>query len=276
METCLLSYYLHNKEVKSSCDFNLTINSITIGVYEVIRVIDGKPLFLEDHIDRFFNSCKISNINTEITFHQIKKRIQILIELNSISIGNIKWALIVENNQQDLYLWPSPYFYPSEELIEGGVSCELYKAIRNNPNSKNFKELLQNQIRKYLQANQLYELILFDENNKISEGSRTNLFFSKDNKLFTSKDSDVLQGISRDKVIEICKINDIIITKRDIYTSEINSFDFAFLSGTSINVLPIKNIGESVFRTDSELFIRILELYKLKVKTHINVFKWNL
>ena len=142
--------------------------------------------------------------------------------------------------------------------------------------SKNFKELLQNQIRKYLQANQLYELILFDENNKISEGSRTNLFFSKDNKLFTSKDSDVLQGISRDKVIEICKINDIIITKRDIYTSEINSFDFAFLSGTSINVLPIKNIGESVFRTDSELFIRILELYKLKVKTHINEFKWNL
>ncbi|PLX02594.1 MAG: hypothetical protein C0595_10015 [Marinilabiliales bacterium] len=276
METCLLSYYLHNKEVKSSCDFNLTINSITIGVYEVIRVIDGKPLYLESHIDRFYNSCKISNINTSITFHEIKKRIQILIELNSISTGNIKWALIVENNQQNFYLWLSPYFYPSDELVESGISCELYKATRDNPNSKNFKELLQNKIRKYIIDKELYELILIDENNKIYEGSRTNLFFSKDNKLFTSKDSDVLQGISRDKVIEICNKNEIIITKRDIYASEINTFDFAFLSGTSINILPIKNIGELVFRTDSELFIRILELYKLKVKSYINEFEWNL
>lgn len=276
METCLLSYYLHNKEVKSSCDFNLTINSNTFGVYEVIRVIDGKPLYLEDHIDRFYNSCKISNINTGITHSQIKKRIQVLIELNSISIGNIKWAIIVENSQYDFYIWPSPFFYPSHELVEKGVSCEIYKAIRNNPNSKNFKELLQNNIRKYIADNHLFELILVDENNKISEGSRTNLFFSKDNKLFTSKDCDVLQGISRDKVIEVCKTNDITTIKRDIYTYEINTFDFAFLSGTSINILPIKNIGDIVLKTDNELFINVLNSYKQKVKKYIQEFEWNL
>lgn len=276
METCLLSYYLHNKEVKSSCYFNLTINSNTIGVYEVIRVIDGKPLYLEDHINRFYNSCKISNINTSITFRQIKKRIQALIQLNSISIGNIKWALIVENNQYDFYIWPSPYFYPSDELVRTGVSCEIYKAIRNNPNSKNFKELLQDKIRKYIADNHLFELILVDENSKISEGSRTNLFFSKDNKLFTSKDCDVLQGVSRDKVIEVCKTNDITTIKRDIYTYEINTFDFAFLSGTSINILPIKNIGDLVFNTGNDLFINVLNYYKQKVETYIQGFEWNL
>lgn len=276
METCLLSYYLHNKEVKSSCDFNLTINSDTIGVYEVIRVIDGKPLYLENHTDRFFTSCKLSNIYTDITIRQIKKRIQVLIELNSLSNGNIKWAFIVENNHQDFYVWPSPYFYPSNELVKRGVSCEFYQATRNNPNSKNFKELLQDKIRKYILEKELFELILVDENNKISEGSRTNLFFSKDNKLVTTKDSDVLKGISRDKVIELCYKNEVVTIKRDIYTDEINTFDFAFLSGTSINILPIKNIGDIMFQTDNELFINVLNIYKLEVKKHIKEFEWNL
>jgi len=276
METCLLSYYLHNKEVKSSCDFNLTINSDTIGVYEVIRVIDGKPLFLENHIDRFFTSCKLSDIYTDITFRQIKKRIQVLIKLNSLSTGNIKWAHIVDNNHRDFYVWASPYFYPSNELVKRGVNCEFYQATRNNPNSKNFKELLQDKIRKYILEKELFELILVDENNKISEGSRTNLFFSKDNKLVTSRDSDILQGISRDKVIELCDKNAVVTIKRDIYTDEINTFDFAFLSGTSINILPIKNIGDIMFQTDNELFINVLNIYKLEVKKYIKEFEWNL
>lgn len=276
METCLLSYYLHNKEVKSSCDFSLTINSDTIGVYEVIRVIDGKPLYIENHIYRFFNSCKLSNINANISFVQIKKRIQALIELNSLSTSNIKWALVVENGVQDFYIWPSPYFYPSNELITNGVSCELYRATRYNPNSKNFKEAVQNSIKNYIAENELFEVILIDDNNKVSEGSRTNLFFLKNDKIFTSKDTDVLQGISRDKVLEICKKLNIITIKRNIYSDEINTFDFAFLSGTSINILPIKNIGDKVFNRDNELFSNILNAYKLDLKRYINEFDWNL
>jgi branched-chain amino acid aminotransferase len=276
METCLLSYYLHNKEFKSSCDFNLKINSGSVGVYEVIRVIDGKPLYIENHIDRFFESCKISNINASISFGQIKKRVKTLIELNSLSTGNIKWALVKENGLQDFYIWPSPFFYPSNELIANGVSCEFYKATRYNPNSKNFKETVQNKIRNYITENELFEVILVDENNKVSEGSRTNLFFSKENKIFTSKDTDVLQGISRDKVLEICKNLNIITIKRDIYSDEINTFDFAFLSGTSINVLPIKNVGEKVFSTDNKLFSSIFSAYKIKLKRYIDEFDWNL
>lgn len=276
METCLLSYYLHNKEVKSSCDFNFQINNYTIGIYEVIRIIDGKPLFLEEHIERFFISCKIQKIKPDINQLQISKRIKTLIELNNQSLGNIKWALVqADSGKQDFLIWASPFFYPSADLINTGVNCLFYKALRTNPNSKTFKSELQTNIRNYISENEIFDAVLIDENNKIYEGSRTNLFFMKGNTIFTAKDKDVLLGISREKLIKSCKFLGISIIKRDIFTTEMGNFDLAFLSGTSINLLPIKKLGTRKYNTNNEVFIQLLKNYKLQLKTYIENFDWN-
>ena len=45
METCLLNYFILNKELKSSCDFNPFLFKEGPAVYEVVRIIEQKPLF---------------------------------------------------------------------------------------------------------------------------------------------------------------------------------------------------------------------------------------
>ena len=277
METCLLTYYIHNKEVKSTCDFKLKIDQETIVIYEVIRVIEGKPLYVEDHINRFFKSCDLQDIKPIISSRQIINRIKTIIELNKQIIGNLKWAVLkYESGIQDFVIWASPFFYPGKELTREGVNCSFYKAKRKKPNSKTLKNKVQNEVQQFISEKKLFDLILHDHKGKITEGSRTNIFFIRNNTVFTSFDTDVLEGISRKKVIESCSSLGIELIKKDINKDEIQTFDFAFLSGTSINILPIKRIENHYFNTKNELFQELLNKYILKSETYIENFQWNL
>lgn len=277
MENCLLTHFIFNNEIKSSCDYNQFEQDQYIGVYEVIRVIDGLPLFLEDHISRFYTSLKLNNINTLVTERQIKSRIRALIEVNKLSIGNIRFQLLSNiNGNYDFYAMVIPFFYPTKEEYESGVDCDLFPATRNNPNSKttnlSFRELTENQIR----TNNIFELILFNEQNQISEGSRSNLFFIDKNILYTSPDTEVLLGVTRKKIINICETKNIVVKKLLIKTTEISGFNSAFLSGTSINILAVKAIGSSNFNTLNPVLLLLTNEYEKLLNEYLNTFKWNL
>lgn len=277
MDNCLLTHFILNKEIKSSCDYNQYDQDQYVGIYEVIRVIDGLPLFLEDHISRFYTSLKLNNINTLVTERQIISRIRALIEINKLNIGNIRFQLMSNiNGDYDFYAMVIPFFYPTKEEFESGVDCDLFPATRNNPNSKttnlSFRELTENQIRK----NNIFELILFNEQNQISEGSRSNLFFINENILFTSPDTEVLLGVTRKKIINICKTQNIVVKKLSIKTTEISDFNSVFLSGTSINILAVKTIGSSNFDTLNPVLLLLTNEYEKLIKEYLNRFKWNL
>lgn len=274
MKNCLLTHFIYNKEIKSSCDFNPFEFENQKSIYEVIRVIDGIPLFLEDHLLRLLNSLHINKINATISEYQLKTRIKALIEVNKLSVGNIKLQIKIVNN--DFYAFVIPSFYPTKEQINNGVDCSLMKAKRNNPNSKttNFElvELAQNQ----KQEKNSFEVILFDELNTISEGSRSNLFFIKNGTIFTSPDEKVLLGISRKKIIEICNQNNIKVKKENILTTQLIDFDSAFLSGTSINALPINSIETLNYNTDNVTLSLIKNGFSEIITEYLKYFKWNL
>ena len=110
---------------------------------------------------------------------------------------------------------------------------------------------------------------MIDENNIINEGSRSNIFFVKGNKLITPKDKNVLLGVTREKVIELCRKNNIKIDKRNIHLNEIKEFDGAFITGTSVNILPITQIDQNYYYSKNELIESISKLYELEVNNEI-------
>lgn len=277
MENCLLTHFIFNKEIKSSCDFNQFKHEKNTYIYEVVRVINGLPLFLEDHISRFFISLKINNINANITERQIKTRLKALIEVNKLSIGNIRFQLLINaNGIHDFYAWVSPFFYPSVEQNENGVNCDLFQANRNKPNSKTTNQNLKKQLDNQIKSKSVFELILFDEKNRISEGSRSNLFLTQGNTIYTSPDDKVLLGVTRNKIISICKTQNIDLKKITIKTNDLSDFDSAFLSGTSIKMLPVKTIGSSNFNTLNPILHLLKNEYEKLINKYLNTFKWNL
>lgn len=275
MENCILTNFIYNNEIKSCCDFNPFEFENRKCIYEVIRIINGIPLFIEDHLLRLLNSFQINKVNTTLNVFQLKTRIKALIEVNKLSIGNIKLQ-ILSNNNNDFYAYVIPSFYPSQKQINEGVNCSLMQAIRNNPNSKttNYKLVELAKIQK--QKDNSFEVILFDEMNIISEGSRSNLFFINDGTIYTSPDEKVLLGISRKKVIEICNNNKIIVKKENILNSQLSDFNSAFLSGTSINALPIKSIETANYNTDNVTLSLIRNKFDKLIAEYLENFSWNL
>jgi branched-chain amino acid aminotransferase len=179
------------------------------------------------------------------------------------------------DNKQDFYMWAAPYFYPSMEDRKKGVGCDIIIGKRENPNSKNTNNVLRKRVQEQLSKSGAYELILMDEGKKLYEGSRSNLFFIKGKNVYTSHDTDVLEGVSRQKVVDICKYLGINLIKKEIYLNEINQYNAAFLSGTSINTLPINRIGSFAFVPNNKLFLEILDKFQSEMENDIMSFEWN-
>ena len=236
-------------------------------IYEVIRVIDKKPIFLKEHFDRMINSIKLSNLNCNIEFEHFKNSIELLIEENAFENCNVRVSYYNQNEPITLMYFVKSS-YPNKDLYDNGINVVTVKKHRKNPNIKLYESNLRDSIDKILSEKEAFEAILINEDDSISEGSKSNVFFVKGDKLVTSVDSAVLLGVTREKVIDVCKKNGIEVEKRIIYVTELNDFNGAFITGTSINVLPIKKLDNILYNSSNNDNIkRISNLFLNETKS---------
>lgn len=91
------------------------------------------------------------------------------------------------------------------------------------------------------------EALLLDGNGFIAEGPGSNIFLQKDGKLYTPTTANILPGITRATIIEICKQNGIVCEEKNITPQEIQQADSAFLCGTAAEVIGMQSIDDYVF-----------------------------
>lgn len=256
-------YILNNKFV--DCE-NFDINTVAEGksVYDVIRIIKGVPLFFYEHVERLQNSAKLANLNLWLDKNTIKYKILKLIDVNKIRNGNVE--IIFNFSEKNTFI---AYFikhkYPKHSYYRKGVSTLLHFAERENPNAKIKNNLLRYATNKLIRNNRVYEVILVDKNGYITEGSRSNIFFIKDDTVFTPPVQDVLPGITRKHIIDICKTLNFKVIEKKIPYKEINKFDSAFLTGTSPKALPISKIDTSYFLIKNFILNKIIKHYDYEI-----------
>lgn len=272
MSEATFNFFIHNNKEYNVSEFDKIYSEINPSIYEVIRIINKVPIFLEDHYERLKNSAQIIGFNLDeknISLEHIKENIIKMIKLNNIDEYNIKIVLNnFETNLNEFYFFIKSS-YPDKETYKKGVKTCLFKAVRENPNAKVINTGLRNKINNILSSKNYYEAILVGEDNEITEGSRSNIFFIKNNCLYTAPISKVLPGITRQKILYLCSQNDIPYYETSIYADDINSFDAAFISGTSPKVLPIAKIDNLDFSINNPLLLKIMKLYDDEIKNYI-------
>ncbi|HKJ79142.1 MAG TPA: aminotransferase class IV, partial [Prolixibacteraceae bacterium] len=80
-------FFVYNDKLCNTTDFTPSENEG--GIYEVVRVEQGIPLFLEDHFERFWHSAKIANKTIGFSVTNIKQFLQKLIAKNNVYTGNV-------------------------------------------------------------------------------------------------------------------------------------------------------------------------------------------
>lgn len=243
----------------------------TPSVYEVIRVIKGVPLFLEKHMVRLTASATALGADVRDLLSPIWEDMKKLISTNGSPDKNIKLVVFnLEKKTPDYVMAFVHSSYPAEKLYEEGIHTILVHAERNNPNIKLTNTELREMIQSKLVENNAYEALLVNNKGEITEGSKSNLFFAVQGKIYTASPSDVLIGITRQYIIKACTNLGLEVIEQPIPFSILDYADGAFITGTSPKLLPIASIEEkSLDSAKNEIVMDILKEYEKILKHYI-------
>ena len=222
--------------------------------YEVVRLVDGKVLFLEDHLNRLRNSISGTGLQFPGS-REIIASLSVLILNNDFKIGNIRICLQTGNeNKSQLLCYFVPYVYPERELYLNGVRLITYPHIRPNPGIKKWDNEFRVSVNKYIRDHGVYEALLLNDQKQITEGSRSNLFFIDQNQqLITPPEKNILPGITRKYVSRICHQKGVNVIERSVLLNELDQMESCFITGTSPKILPVKQVDGTRFKVDHPL-----------------------
>lgn len=237
------------------------------ALYEVMRVTNGCPIFLEMHLERLEKSAKNLKHHTPY-FGQIISDIKKLISLNQLINGNIEIAFW-GNGKPSRVAMIIPHHYTTLEENKNGVKLGILNAERENPQSKVKQETLRQEANRIIKENNLSEVLLENKDGEITEGSRSNIFFIKNGTVFTPPAETVLEGITRIIIFSTCKNNNIKIVEKAILSNSLSNYDAAFSSGTSRGVLPVCSVQEIKFNPQNTLLQKVSNLYEESVKNYL-------
>ncbi len=228
------------------------------GVFEGMRTYGGQVFRLDEHLDRLYESAKAIWLQIPMTKPDLAKAVNETVAINSIQDGYIR--LVVTRGAGSLGLDPnrtsdpqviiiadSITLYP-KEYYENGLEIVSVSTIRNHPAalSPRVKSLnyLNNILAKIegLQAG-CVEALMLNHNGQIAECTGDNIFLVSRGELLTPPvDAGILQGITRDAVIELARndgltVREIPLTKHDVYIA-----DECFLTGSAAEVIPVVKV----------------------------------
>lgn len=238
----------------------LEIEFIRPPIYEVIRVVDGVPLFFVEHCERLYQSMTLLDMEVPFTTEAIYDVINKMVAETQIMNNNIRIEIgyDFEETLNWVAFWVKS-IYPEAQVYAEGVKTVTYQAERENPHAKVFRRDFIQTIQHLRDETGAFEVILLKANGQVTEGSRSNLFFVKGDTLISASESDVLQGITRKKLIEAVNKLSVKLVERAIDQSEIESFDACFLTGTSIHVLPIQAMDGKHFESSQHPLVNKLK-----------------
>ena len=131
-----LKYFIRDGELMPIEKFDEKLILSNNSVYEVIRVRDAEPLFLEEHLERMQNSAGLVFGSYKIDKHKIAALLRELITKNGLVEGNVKVELMKESEDFGLLLYFIPHRYPTEEQYRKGIRMKLQFDERILPNAK--------------------------------------------------------------------------------------------------------------------------------------------
>jgi len=238
--------------------------------YEVVRLIDGKLLFLPDHLDRLQQSFSGSGAAYPGN-QRVIENLNLLIQENPFKKGNIRICLQNSNGNTPLLLcYFIPYFYPDTEMYKKGVKLRIYPHVRPNPGRKKWDDHFRNSVSRYILEQGVYEAALINSQNQITEGSRSNIFYiDRNGSLVTVPAKSVLPGITRKYVMEIAAGEGILIEERTISKDALDSLVSVFISGTSPKVLPVKQIDDFCFDVDHPLLRLLMDEFEQLIQSNL-------
>nr|WP_198289756.1 MULTISPECIES: branched-chain amino acid transaminase [unclassified Methylophilus] len=234
-----------------------------MGVFEGVRAYKtdkGTAIFrLKEHTDRLFRSAHILGMK---------------MPFDKETISEAQKAAVRENKLESAYLRPMAFYgaeamgisaktlsthvivgawswgaYMGEEAITKGIRVKTSSFARHHVNITMCKAKANGNYMNSILAHQeaaqdgYQEALLLDVDGFVAEGSGENIFIIRNGKLYTPDLTSALEGITRDTIIHLAKVElGLEVIEKRITRDEVYSADEAFFTGTAAEVTPIREL----------------------------------
>jgi branched-chain amino acid aminotransferase len=250
------------------------------GVWEGLRLYDGKWAFLEDHFARLFGAAKAVDIDIGVDKDKLFNMLEDTRIANNMETDVHARLMITRGKKAKPFQHPRLSIFGStiviilehsfpKEIFTSGILLATVPQVRGMPMSQDPKLNSHSKLNCVLACIQAEkagadEALMLDPHGFVSTTNSCNFFIVKSDEVWTSNGDYCMNGITRKKVIDICKINDIPIFEKNFSLVDVYESDEAFLTGTFgaqtyVSEVDKRKIG---LGTPGPITIEIKRLYK--------------
>ena len=226
------------------------------GVWEAFRLHRGKLVFLDDHLQRLFHGARVISLDIGRTKGELVDEIERVIEANEM-VDDVHIRLIVSRG-----LKPTPYQAPwvisseptlviipeykranSDRALNGIrlVSVDVIRGPQNVQDPRINSLSKHNCIAACVDANRKGgdEGLMLDPNGNVATCNSTHFFIVTNGEVWTSTGEYCLDGITRQKILDICADKGIPHYERDFTIEDVHNANEAFVTGTFAGLTPV-------------------------------------
>lgn len=232
------------------------------GVFEGLRIYNGKVFRLEQHLRRLYDSAKAICLAIPMSSSELESALLDTVEQSGLANGYIRLVITRgagtlglgperTENPQVIIIVDTIKLYP-QEFYDNGLEIITASTIRNHPSalSPRIKSLnYLNNIMAKIEATKAgcLEALMLNHKGEVSECTADNIFIVRDGKLMTPPtDAGILEGVTRDVVLELAKEANIptfekTLTRHDVYVA-----DECFMTGSAAEVIGVVKVDDRV------------------------------
>ncbi len=251
------------------------------GMWEGLRLYDGRWAFFDEHMDRLFDSCKAVSLDIGKTREEIRDILDATAAANGATTDAHARLMITRGRKAKPFQHPKlsrwgptivaivEHSKPAAALTGRGIRLATVPQVRGLPTSQDAKfnsHSKLNCVIACLQAEQAGadEGLMLDPHGFVNTTNACNFFIVRKGEVWTSTGDYCMNGVTRQKVIDLCRDNDIPVFEKNYSLYEAYSAEEAFLTGTFGAQTPVaeidgKPIGEG---KAGPMTLRVRELYK--------------
>ena len=264
----MIEYAYLNGEIMPIENANLNITDLALlrgyGVFDFFKAIDGRPIFMEDHLNRFENSTWLLGLKIPYSREHLRKNILELVKLNYNNLLGVKLVCTggysedgyTPAKKPNLFMVARPFkLHPFEK----GLNLMTVEHQRELAEIKSINYAKPISVLAQLRASDADD-VLYVSGEQITESSRSNIFIIKNGVLITP-DTGVLRGITRKRILQFApKLMPVEV--RSVTISEVLEADEVFMTGSTKRIAPITQIDNKMFETGQltrQLYDMLLE-----------------
>ena len=257
------------------------------SVYEVVRTYEGIPLLLNEHLRRLWHSA--AKIDMPIRFSQEHIIREINTTLGELGVQSAYVRIMVTRGESPPFLDPSlsgpnnliiiarEFKENPKDWYERGINVIISNIERTSikafdPNIKSGNYL--NNVMAYMTAKKegAFDAVMLNSLGHITEGTTSNIWMVKDNKVYTPPlSSGLLDGITRKTILVLAKKSGLIVEQKNLTPDDLINADEAFLTATTKEVVPIARVNNAPIGMGEpgKVTLSILKLYRAFIQEQL-------